>query len=181
MTQEHSNPGIHVLNQSTVNKIAAGEVVERPASVVKELVENAIDAGARSIRIDLSASDGKITSIRIIDDGCGMSPQDAALAFVPHATSKIAGIKDLDTIRTLGFRGEALASIAAVSHVTLITKQKGSGAVAGTKIVIAGGTVKENVGIGAPEGTSILVEDLFFNTPARKKFLKSINTSSYMF
>ena len=176
MTHEHSNPGIHVLDQSTVNKIAAGEVVERPASVVKELVENAIDAGARSIRIDLSASDGKITSIRIIDDGCGMSPQDAALAFVPHATSKIAGIKDLDTIRTLGFRGEALASIAAVSHVTLITKQKGSGAVAGTKIVIAGGTVKENVGIGAPEGTSILVEDLFFNTPARKKFLKSINT-----
>ena len=176
MTREHSSPVIHVLDQSTVNKIAAGEVVERPASVVKELVENAIDAGARSIRIELSASDGRISSIRIIDDGCGMSPQDATLAFVPHATSKIAGIKDLDTIRTLGFRGEALASIAAVSHVTLITKPQGSGAVAGTKIVIAGGTVKEHVEIGAPEGTSILVEDLFFNTPARKKFLKSINT-----
>ncbi|MDP2798010.1 MAG: DNA mismatch repair endonuclease MutL [Methanoregula sp.] len=176
MTSGHSTPVIHVLDQSTVNKIAAGEVVERPASVVKELVENAIDAGARSIRIDLSASDGKITSIRIIDDGSGMSPQDASLAFVPHATSKIAGIKDLDTIRTLGFRGEALASIAAVSRVTLITKPQGSGAVAGTKIVIVGGTVKEHAGTGAPEGTSILVEDLFFNTPARKKFLKTINT-----
>ena len=176
MTSGNYTPVIHVLDQSTVNKIAAGEVVERPASVVKELVENAIDAGARSIRIELSASDGRISSIRIIDDGCGMSPQDATLAFVPHATSKIAGIKDLDTIRTLGFRGEALASIAAVSHVTLITKPQGSGAVAGTKIVITGGTVKEQVEIGAPDGTSILVEDLFFNTPARKKFLKSINT-----
>ena len=176
MTREQSTPVIHVLDQSTVNKIAAGEVVERPASVVKELVENAIDAGARSVRIDLSASDGKITSIRIVDDGCGMSPQDASLAFVPHATSKIAGITDLDTIRTLGFRGEALASIASVSRVTLITKPKDSGAVAGTKIVIVGGTVKEHAGIGAPEGTSILVEDFFYNTPARKKFLKSINT-----
>jgi DNA mismatch repair protein MutL len=176
MTREQSTPVIHVLDQSTVNKIAAGEVVERPASVVKELVENAIDAGARSVRIDLSASDGKITSIRIIDDGCGMSPQDASLAFVPHATSKIAGIKDLDSIRTLGFRGEALASIASVSRVTLITKPRDSGAVAGTKMVIVGGAVKEHAGIGAPEGTSILVEDLFFNTPARKKFLKSINT-----
>ena len=105
-----------------------------------------------------------------------MSPQDAALAFVPHATSKITGIGDLDIIQTLGFRGEALASIAAVSHVTLITKPKGSGAVAGTKIVISGGTVKEHGGIGAPEGTSILVEDLFFNIPVRKKFLKTINT-----
>jgi DNA mismatch repair protein MutL len=176
MTSGNHSPVIHVLDQSTVNKIAAGEVVERPASVVKELVENAIDAGAHSIRIELSSSDGRISSIRITDDGCGMSPQDAALAFVPHATSKIEGIKDLDTIRTLGFRGEALASIAAVSRVTLITKPQESGAVAGTKIVIAGGTVKEHAGIGAPEGTSILVEDLFFNIPARKKFLKTINT-----
>ncbi|MFA6226620.1 MAG: DNA mismatch repair endonuclease MutL [Methanoregula sp.] len=176
MTREQSAPVIHILDPSTVNKIAAGEVVERPSSVVKELVENAIDAGACSVRIDLSALDGKITSIRITDDGCGMSPQDAALAFVPHATSKISGIGDLDTIRTLGFRGEALASIAAVSHVTLITKPQGSGAVAGTKMVIVGGTVTEQGEIGAPEGTSILVEDFFFNTPARKKFLKSINT-----
>ncbi len=169
-------PVIHVLDPITVNKIAAGEVVERPASVVKELVENAIDAGARSIRIDLSSSAGKITGIRIIDDGCGMSAQDAQLAFVPHATSKISGIKDLDTIQTLGFRGEALASIAAVSRVTLITKPRGRDIVAGTKMVVVGGTVQETGGIGAPEGTSILVEDLFFNTPARKKFLKSINT-----
>ncbi|MDO9325640.1 MAG: DNA mismatch repair endonuclease MutL, partial [Methanoregula sp.] len=176
MNTDQVTPVIHVLDQSTVNQIAAGEVVERPSSVVKELVENAIDAGARSVRIDLFAAEGKITSIRIVDDGCGMSPQDAALAFVPHATSKIAGIKDLDTIRTLGFRGEALASIASVSHVTLITKPRDSGAVAGTKMVIVGGTVKEHAGIGAPEGTSILVEDLFYNTPARKKFLKSINT-----
>jgi DNA mismatch repair protein MutL len=176
MTSEHATPVIHVLDQSTVNKIAAGEVVERPASVVKELVENAIDAGARTIRIELFSSDGMISSIRIIDDGCGMSPQDAALAFVPHSTSKIIGIKDLDAIRTLGFRGEALASIAAVSRVTLITKPRGNGTVAGTKIIIAGGTVPETGEIGAPEGTSILVEDLFFNTPARKKFLKSLNT-----
>jgi DNA mismatch repair protein MutL len=176
MTNEHFTPVIHILDQSTVNKIAAGEVVERPASVVKELIENAIDAGARTIRIELLSSDGKISRITIIDDGCGMSPADAALAFVPHATSKIAGIKDLDTIRTLGFRGEALASIAAVSRVTLVTKPRGSGTVAGTRIVIEGGTVKESGGMGAPEGTSIQVEDLFFNTPARSKFLKSINT-----
>ncbi|MFA4823713.1 MAG: DNA mismatch repair endonuclease MutL [Methanoregula sp.] len=176
MSSKETPPVIHVLDPSTVNKIAAGEVVERPASVVKELVENAIDAGARTIRIDLSASDGRINSIRITDDGCGMSPQDAALAFVPHATSKITDIKDLDVIRTLGFRGEALASIAAVSRVTLVTKLHGSGTVAGTRMVVAGGTVTETIGIGAPEGTSILVEDLFFNTPARKKFLKSVNT-----
>jgi len=176
MTSEPENPIIRILDPATVSQIAAGEVVERPASVVKELVENAIDAGARSVRIELSASDGRIGSIKVIDDGCGMSPQDAALAFVPHATSKIAGIRDLDRIHTLGFRGEALASIAAVSRVTLITRARGSGAVAGTKIVVAGGTVKENTATGAPEGSSVLVEDLFYNTPARKKFLKSIQT-----
>ena len=176
MNPDQVHPVIHVLDQSTVNQIAAGEVVERPSSVVKELVENAIDAGARSVRIDLFAAEGKITSIRIIDDGCGMSPRDAALAFVPHATSKITGIEDLDTIRTLGFRGEALASIAAVSRVTLITKPRASGLAVGTKILIAGGKTEEHGEVGAPEGTSILVEDLFYNTPARKKFLKSINT-----
>jgi DNA mismatch repair protein MutL len=176
MNPEELTPVIHILDPATVNKIAAGEVVERPASVVKELVENAIDACARSIRIDLSSSEGSITGIRITDDGWGMSPQDVPLAFMPHATSKITGIKDLDTISTLGFRGEALASIAAVSRVTLITKTRNSGTLAGTKIVVKGGTVKETGGIGAPEGTTILVEDLFFNTPARKKFLKSINT-----
>lgn len=176
MNNEEASPVIHILDPATVNKIAAGEVVERPASVVKELVENAIDAGARTIRIELSSSAGGITVIRITDDGSGMSLQDAALAFVPHATSKITGIHDLDTIRTLGFRGEALASIAAVSRVTLITKSRGSGTGAGTKIVVAGGMVQESGGIGAPEGTIIQVENLFFNTPARKKFLKSVNT-----
>ncbi|MEI7856929.1 MAG: DNA mismatch repair endonuclease MutL [Methanomicrobiales archaeon] len=176
MSSGQDTPVIHLLDPSTVNQIAAGEVVERPSSVVKELVENAIDAGAGSVRIDLLASEGKITGIRIIDDGCGMSPQDAALAFVPHATSKISGIEDLDTIRTLGFRGEALASIAAVANVTLTTKPRDSGIVAGTRIVISGGVVTEHGEVGAPEGTTILVEDIFFNTPARKKFLKSINT-----
>jgi DNA mismatch repair protein MutL len=167
---------IHVLDQATVNQIAAGEVVERPASVVKELVENAIDAGAGSIAINLTASKDSITAIRITDDGCGMSPADAKLAFVPHATSKITSIDDLHSTRTLGFRGEALATIAAVARVTLVTKKRDSGAVPGTRILIAGGKVLETTGTGAPDGTSVLVEDLFFNTPARKKFQKSKNT-----
>ena len=117
-----------------------------------------------------------ITAIRVTDDGCGMSPADAGLAFVPHATSKIATLDDLHRIRTLGFRGEALATIAAVSRVTLVTKPRGSGAVPGTRVVVEGGKVLETAGTGAPDGTSILVEDLFFNTPARKKFQKSRNT-----
>ncbi|MDD1705281.1 MAG: DNA mismatch repair endonuclease MutL [Methanoregula sp.] len=166
---------IRILDTATVNTIAAGEVVERPASVVKELVENAIDSGARSIRIGIS-SNGAIRSIRVTDDGSGMSQEDALLAFTPHATSKIAGIGDLDHIRTLGFRGEALASIAAVARVTMITKAGEGSATAGTKVVIEGGEVKEHSLTGAPAGTSILVEDLFFNTPARKKFQKSKNT-----
>jgi len=166
---------IRILDTATVNKIAAGEVVERPASVVKELVENAIDAGARSIRIGIS-SNGAIKSIRVTDDGSGMSHGDALLAFTPHATSKIAGINDLDHIRTLGFRGEALASIAAVARVTMLTKPGEGTATAGTMIVIEGGEIKEHSPTGAPAGTSILVEDLFFNTPARKKFQKSRNT-----
>ncbi len=168
-----SSPLIRILDPATVNQIAAGEVVERPASVVKELVENAIDSGARSIRIEL-ASNGAMKSIRVTDDGSGMSHEDALLAFTPHATSKIATIDDLLHIRTLGFRGEALASIAAVSRVTLVTKTDGE--TAGTKIVIEGGEIKEHSIIGAPAGTSVLVEDLFFNTPARKKFQKSKNT-----
>ena len=167
---------IHLLDQATVNQIAAGEVVERPASVVKELVENAIDAGAVSIAIDLTASKDTITAIRVSDDGCGMSPADAELAFVPHATSKICSIDDLHSTRTLGFRGEALATIAAVSRVTLVTKPRGSGAVPGTRILITGGKLIGTGGTGAPDGTSILVEDLFFNIPARKKFQKSKNT-----
>ncbi|MFY9799991.1 MAG: DNA mismatch repair endonuclease MutL, partial [Methanoregula sp.] len=166
---------IRILDQATVNKIAAGEVVERPASVVKELVENAIDAGAHSVRIDISSSEDGIDTVRVSDDGCGMSPADALLAFTPHATSKIAGIEDLNHIHTLGFRGEALASIAAVSRVTMITRLRGSG-VSGTTVVVEGGKILKTADIGAPEGTSILVEDLFFNTPARKKFQKSKNT-----
>jgi DNA mismatch repair protein MutL len=166
---------IHVLDQATVNKIAAGEVVERPASVVKELVENAIDAGACSIRIDILSSSNDIASIRIVDDGCGMDPADALLAFTPHATSKITRIDDLTHIRTLGFRGEALASIAAVSRVTLITRHRNTGLVHGTKVVVEGGVLQITGEIGAPEGTSVLVENLFFNTPARKKFQKSKN------
>jgi DNA mismatch repair protein MutL len=173
----NQNPSqIHVLDQATVNKIAAGEVVERPASVVKELVENAIDAGARSIHIDIMSSSNDIAGIRIVDDGCGMDPADALLAFTPHATSKITRIDDLSHIRTLGFRGEALASIAAVSRVTLITRARGTGVVPGTNVVVEGGVILVTGEIGAPEGTTVLVEDLFFNTPARKKFQKSKNT-----
>lgn len=176
MPENYNAPRIHVLDPATVNQIAAGEVVERPASVVKELVENAIDAGAGSITIDLTASKETITVIRVTDDGCGMSPADAYLAFVPHATSKITSLDDLDRISTLGFRGEALATIAAVSRVTLVTKPRESGAVPGTRIVFEAGKVLETAGTGAPDGTSIMVENLFFNTPARKKFQKSKNT-----
>ena len=167
---------IRILDPKTVNKIAAGEVVERPASIVKELVENAIDAGARTIRIEVVSSGGMISGMRVVDDGIGMSPDDAILAFAPHATSKIATIADLDTMMTLGFRGEALASIAAVSKATLCTKPRGIGAVEGTRVVIEGGTIIEHSEAGTPEGTNILITDLFFNTPARKKFQKSLNT-----
>jgi len=167
---------IHILDQATVNQIAAGEVVERPASVVKELVENAIDAGARSIRIDVTSSAKEILSIRIIDDGSGISSADALLAFTPHATSKITRIDDLHHIRTLGFRGEALASIAAVSRVTLNTRLRNAGEVTGTQVIVEGGVTREKGEAGVPEGTNVLVEDIFFNTPARKKFQKSKNT-----
>jgi DNA mismatch repair protein MutL len=170
-------PGrIRVLDDATINQIAAGEVVERPASVVKELVENAIDAGAGSIAIELAATKDAITGIRVTDDGCGMAPADAELAFVPHATSKITSLADLDRIGTLGFRGEALATIAAVSRVTLVTKPRGGGAVPGTRIIVEGGKARRPAETGAPDGTSVLVEDLFFNTPARKKFQKTRNT-----
>ncbi len=150
--------------------------MERPASVVKELVENAIDAGARTVRIDITSVQGGISAIRVTDDGCGMSQADAELAFAPHATSKITAIDDLFKIHTLGFRGEALASIAAVAKVTLVTKPRGSTTVAGTRLVVIGGVQKEKGETGAPEGTSVLVEELFFNTPARKKFQKNLNT-----
>ena len=173
----HDSPShIHVLSPATVNQIAAGEVVERHASVVKELVENAIDAGAHSIRIEITSASGTIGRIRVTDDGCGMAAADARLAFTPHATSKITTIEDLHIIRTMGFRGEALASIAAVATVILVTKPRESGAAAGTRIVIVGGVMQETAEVGAPDGTSVEVGDLFFNTPARKKFQKSLNT-----
>jgi len=171
-----AGPKIRMLDTATVNKIAAGEVVERPASVVKELVENAIDAGARSVKIDITSVQGGISAIRVTDDGCGMSPADTELAFAPHATSKIATIDDITAIHTLGFRGEALASIAAVAKVTLVTRERSGAALAGTKLVVLGGKIIENGSTGAPEGTSVLVEELFFNTPARKKFQKNLNT-----
>ncbi len=167
---------IRILDPATVNKIAAGEVVERPASVVKELLENAIDADARRIRIEIASARGEVTGIRVTDNGTGMAPGDALLAFTPHATSKIAGAADLATVQTLGFRGEALASIAAVAKVTLVTRLRGSGSVSGIKVVIEGGQLKESAETGSPDGTMILVTDLFFNTPARKKFLKSLPT-----
>ena len=167
---------IHILDEETVSHIAAGEVVERAASIVKELVENAIDAGAAKITVDLSADKTAVTKIVIGDNGCGLSFDDALLAFRQHATSKITSPKDLAEIATLGFRGEALASIAAVSKVTLISKERNSASPEAVKLVIEGGEVKEHKAAGAPEGTTITVEDVFFNTPARKKFQKAVST-----
>jgi DNA mismatch repair protein MutL len=171
----HPDPQIRILDDETINQIAAGEVVERPASVVKELVENAIDAGAETIRIEIWGSGG-IDRIRVVDDGTGMSEANARLAFMRHATSKLQVIDDLHRIRSMGFRGEALASIAAVARVEVVTKPGGSGAVSATRLVITGGEIVEEEEVGAPDGTSITVEDLFYNTPARKKFLKRVQT-----
>jgi DNA mismatch repair protein MutL len=174
MREDQGKATIRILDEQTVNQIAAGEVVERPASVVKELIENAIDAGARTIRVEITSSGDAIRAVRVVDDGGGMTAADAVLAFSPHATSKIEGISDLERCATLGFRGEALASIAAVSEVTMITRPRGTSAISGTKVVIRGGAILEVSETGAPEGTSVIVEDLFFNTPARKKFQKSL-------
>lgn len=163
---------VHVLDDNTINKIAAGEVVERPASVIKELVENAIDAHADRIEVEIAA--GGTSFMRVSDNGIGMSRQDAELAILRHATSKIAKVDDLLTIGTLGFRGEALPSIASVSRFTLTTRQAGDEL--GTEIKISGGSLPEIGEAGCGIGTTIRVEDLFFNTPARKKFLKTNNT-----
>ncbi len=162
-------PRIHRLPLHLANQIAAGEVVERPASVVKELLENALDAGATRIAIAVELGGKK--SLRVEDDGEGMEAEDARLAIERHATSKIASAEDLSAIRSLGFRGEALPSIASVSHFTLRTRARGSAT--GTEIRVNGGTVSSAREVGAPEGTSITVEDLFYNLPARRKFLKS--------
>ncbi|MGB7821094.1 MAG: DNA mismatch repair endonuclease MutL, partial [Candidatus Sulfotelmatobacter sp.] len=167
---------IHVLSEQVANKIAAGEVVERPASVVKELLENALDAGATRIKISVEAGGKKL--IQITDNGCGMVRDDAMLAFERHATSKIKDAEDLLSVATLGFRGEALPSIASVSRLRLETCATESTGVpaAGTIIEINGGKMARVEEAGLPEGTSITVRDLFFNTPARKKFLKAEST-----
>ena len=160
---------IILLSQDTIDKIAAGEVVERPASVVKELVENAVDAGANAITVEIK--DGGTSLVRITDNGCGIPKEQVRIAYQQHATSKIRKVEDLLTSGTLGFRGEALSSIDAVSQVEMITKTAGS--LTGVRYVIEGGSEKNLEEIGAPEGTTFLVHNLFFNTPARKKFLKS--------
>lgn len=161
-------PKINVLSKHTADLIAAGEVVERPASAVKELVENSIDAGATSVTVEIQ--NGGISYIRITDNGCGISREDIKNAFLPHATSKIADESDLNSIMTLGFRGEALASISAVSRVDILTKTADEPF--GTRYVIEGGTEKLLDDAGCPNGTTIVVRDLFYNTPARMKFLK---------
>src|SRR5437879_1548913 len=166
---------IRVLPDHISNLIAAGEVVERPASVAKELVENAIDAGATRIVIDVESGGRRL--LKITDDGEGMTRDDAVLAFERHATSKISRAEDLSAIGTLGFRGEALASIAAVARVELVTCAQES--VAGTRVVIEGGRMRDVKDAAHPRGTTISVRDLFFNTPARRKFLRSEATESY--
>lgn len=165
---------INVLEESVYNLIAAGEVVERPASVIKELVENSIDAGAKNITIEIK--NGGISYIRVTDDGCGIEPDDVGVAFLRHATSKIKDARDLYKIGTLGFRGEALCSIAAVSNVSLVSKTKT--AKFATKVIVNGGCMEDVLNVGAPEGTTIEVKKLFFNTPARMKFLKKDATEA---
>ncbi|MCI8326757.1 MAG: DNA mismatch repair endonuclease MutL [Lachnospiraceae bacterium] len=167
-------PEIHFLEQSTIDKIAAGEVVERPSSIVKELVENAIDAGATAITVEIR--DGGISFIRITDNGCGISREEVPMAFLRHSTSKIRTVEDLAAISSLGFRGEALSSIAAVSQVELITKT--GDALTASRYVIEGSKEIKFEEIGAPNGTTFLVRNLFYNTPARQKFLKSPQTEA---
>ena len=165
---------ITLLDQATIDKIAAGEVVERPSSVVKELVENAIDAGSTAITVEIK--DGGISFIRISDNGCGIDPSDIKTAFLRHSTSKIRSVEDLLTISSLGFRGEALSSISAVSMVELLTKTKE--AICGIRYIIEGGKEKSMEEAASPDGTTFFVRNLFYNTPARKKFLKSSMTEA---
>lgn len=165
-------PSIELLSQDTIDKISAGEVVERPASVVKELVENAIDAGATIITVDINK--GGLSKIRVSDNGCGIEKNQVPLAFLRYSTSKIRKAEDLSFVTSLGFRGEALSSIAAVSQVELITKTKDD--LLGTRYVIEGALEKKLEEIGAPNGTTFIVRNLFYNTPPRQKFLKSAKT-----
>lgn len=162
-------PKIIQLSAHVANLIAAGEVVERPASVIKELLENAVDAGASSVTVEIR--DGGMTFLRVTDNGCGMSPEDAKTAFLRHATSKLRNAEDLAAINTMGFRGEALAAIASVSRIDLMTKT--AGAISGTSLTLEAGKIVDTTEAGCPEGTTIIVRDLFFNTPARMKFMKS--------
>ena len=165
-------PSIQVLDPGTINKIAAGEVIERPASVVKELLENAIDAKATAVTVEIR--DGGISFIRVTDNGCGIVKEEIPLAFLRHSTSKIRSVEDLLMVSSLGFRGEALSSIAAVAQVEVITRTAKS--LTGTRYQIEGGAEKGAEEIGAPEGTTFLVRNLFYNTPVRKKFLKTAMT-----
>lgn len=162
-------PDIQILSPHLADLIAAGEVVERPASVVKELVENAFDAGARTVTVELRG--GGATYLRVTDDGCGMTPEDAGIAFLRHATSKLHDAQGLEAIGTMGFRGEALAAISAVSHITLTTRRRG--APSGTHMTLDAGEIQDMYETGCPEGTTMIVRDLFYNTPARRKFLKT--------
>ena len=162
-------PNIIQLSSHVANLIAAGEVVERPASVVKELLENAVDAGATKISVEIK--DGGMTFLRVTDNGCGMEPQDARTAFLRHATSKLRTAEDLAAIATMGFRGEALAAIASVSRIDLLTKPAGS--LIGTSLHLEAGNIIEEAEAGCPDGTTIIIRDLFYNTPARMKFMKS--------
>ncbi|WP_415943407.1 DNA mismatch repair endonuclease MutL [Megasphaera elsdenii] len=165
---------IHVLDEATRNKIAAGEVVERPASCIKELVENAIDAGAHAIEVEIA--DGGQSYMRVTDDGCGMSPEDAHKCIIRHGTSKISSVEDIFAITSLGFRGEAVPSIAAVSHMQITTRQADDDFA--THLILDGGEITAEDQAGAPIGTTMEVSDLFYNTPARRKFLKSERTES---
>ena len=165
-------PQIALLSQETIDKIAAGEVIERPSSVVKELVENAIDAGSSAVTVEIK--EGGISIIRISDNGCGIEREQIPLAFLRHSTSKIKSVEDLFTVTSLGFRGEALSSIAAVSQVELITKTNGD--FTGSRYLIEGSKEVSLEEIGAPDGTTFIIRNLFYNTPARKKFLKSAQT-----
>ena len=163
---------IKVLDKKTINKIAAGEVIERPASVVKELVENAIDANSNKITVELEQSGVKL--IRVSDNGFGIAPEDLKIAFEKHSTSKITTIDDVFSLSSMGFRGEALASIAAVARVECVSNDGRN--MTGRKIVIDGGEVKSFTEIGCPKGTTIKVKDMFYNVPARYKYLKSNQT-----
>ena len=174
MKEESTMANIQVLDQITIDKIAAGEVIERPSSIVKELVENAIDAKATAVTVEIK--EGGISFIRITDNGCGIPKEEVPLAFLRHSTSKIRCVEDLSGISSLGFRGEALSSIAAISQVELITKTRESEF--GTKYVIEGGQEKSLEDAGAPDGTTFLIHQIFYNTPARRKFLKTPMTEA---